>query len=177
MGQHNNFDSAMEARYHFTCASRSASKNGASSKSHKSRENFRRITQMFSTLKKMAMIAIFAMFIAGNTNAQTVPKQFAKTASRTVKMASKSASRTAKMAGKSTSRTVKMAGNSASRTVRIAGKSASRTVKMAGNSASRTVRIAGNSISRTVWTTDEMEACCDRMEYSPTIQRKDNHLE
>ena len=110
MRQHSNFDSTMEARDHF--------KNGASSKSQKSRENFSRITQMFSTLKKMAMIVIFAMFIAGTTNAQSVPKQLAKTASRTVKIVGKSASREAKLVGKSISREAKLIGNSVSRTVR-----------------------------------------------------------
>jgi len=60
-----NRSEAMESRDHF--------KNGASSKSHMSRVNFR-FRQMFSNFGKIvAMIAIPAMCLVGTVNAQTEP--------------------------------------------------------------------------------------------------------
>ena len=70
----NNSNRVMDARDHFTCASQSASKNGASSKSQMSRRNFK-FTQMFSKLSKvMAMVVLTSMCVVGTTNAQAEPK-------------------------------------------------------------------------------------------------------
>lgn len=65
MVQYNDLNRIMEARDHF--------KNEASLKSRLSSENFR-ITQTFSKLGKMTMVAIIAMFIVSVANAQTEPR-------------------------------------------------------------------------------------------------------
>ena len=98
MIQYSDFSGGMEARDHFTCASRSASKNEASSKSDENRGNFR-----ISKLGKIAFIVIAALFIASNANA-AMPKMLfkavTKTVTKTAKMTIKTVDRIAKTAWK-----------------------------------------------------------------------------
>jgi uncharacterized protein HemX len=64
MGKCSNLNNVMETRSHF--------KNGASPKSHMSRENIS-ISKMFLKFSKIPMVVIMVIFLVSIANAQTVP--------------------------------------------------------------------------------------------------------